>query len=194
LNERNLTKNEERNPVNDDHRLTECYNDFEGRIKDTSHVLNALPLYCKVEQRKNIDHSHRAVAEKYGKVGTEEYKQSPSNPTPIPSSDECYSEVTICFVGNFASAVAERIFEDALRILQQGGLIYVIDDYVGNTVDRVPVMKDFLMRLPENSTVRSIWRHHDEQAKEIIRSRGVSGYGINDDQHFIRWLGIKPIR
>jgi hypothetical protein len=123
----------------------------------------------------NCKPTHREVRESFV------YEKS------LPSPTATYRVVCLSFLGeDIATSVASTVFDDSLRMLKPGGLLYVVD-VSGRTVTKVPKMRQMLSRVTEPSVKHAV---HDIHTKEILRVNGFSCDKTQQDV-IVRWMGKK---
>jgi hypothetical protein len=111
-----------------------------------------------------------------------------SSPQTLPSESASYPTVSLSFLAqNLTTTVAVRVMEEALRILQPGGILYVFD-VEGAAVKKLPdELRDLLVRVPYAGVKQTV---HEIQTQEIMRNHGFVDLFPREDQ-IVRWMAVK---
>jgi len=112
-------------------------------------------------------------------------------PKALPAPTNTYKVVCLSFLEpNISTSVASKVFEESLRMLKKGGLIYVVDK---GTVQKLPKFRQMLSRVIVPTVKHKV---HDIETQEILQANGFAlDENRADDEHdeeIVRWMGIKP--
>jgi hypothetical protein len=117
-------------------------------------------------------------------------------PKSLPAPTNTYKVVCLSFLEpNIATSVSSKVFDESLRMLKKGGLLYVVDKG-GCTVKKNPKMRQMLMRVMDPTVKHKV---HDIETREILQTNGFSTT-VDDNNNsseevedeLVRWMGIKP--
>lgn len=112
-------------------------------------------------------------------------------PKTIPSPTESFSVVSLSFLAqNVPTGVSSKVFDESLRVLKPGGVLYVVD-IDGDTVNRCPKMRQLLSRVVD--TTKSVKNAvHEINTQHILQNNCFESNLHRDDPRIARWMGIKP--
>jgi hypothetical protein len=118
----------------------------------------------------------------------------------LPGLDSSLKLVCVTFMEcNIAASVASKVFDESLRMLRPGGLLYVIDKG-GCTVQKHPSMLQFLARVRDPTVKHLIY---EIETRAILQANGFvhttldenNTMSTSDDDwqgdEIVRWIGIK---
>ena len=89
---------------------------------------------------------------------------------------------------DLSAEVALKVFQEALRILVPGGIMYVFD-VGGESVALLPdEYKEMLAEVPQAGVKQTV---HEIQTQEIMRENGYDDR-IPQKKDVVRWVAVKP--
>ena len=139
------------------------------------------------------DDSETTIPSHYSGAALDAAEETPATttttaaPKTIPAPTQSYKVTCLSFLDDsIPTAVASRVFDEALRILEPNGLLYVVDRPNG-CVPKCPKMRQLLFRVRGAPTPAH--EQHDRETRAILQT---NGFAAAQDGPVVRWMGIKP--
>jgi len=131
---------------------------------------------------------HSEEEEEEAKLGNnQEHQQVLQKTLPAPSG--AYKVICLSFLEpDISTSVASTVTEEALRLLQSGGLLYVVDGQ--GIVPKLPVLRQLLRRISTAEAPSVQLTVHEIELREIVHNHGFAAPTLG---HTVtRWIGTKP--